>query len=93
MKASKKSKPKKVNFLLEAAHAGQVFLVGEFNAWNTTTHPMKKEKSGVWKISLSLLPGAYQYRFFVDGGWQGDPESKECVTNPFGSYNCVRRVE
>ena len=93
MKTSKGSKPKKVNFVLEAPHASHVSLAGEFNGWNTTTHPMMKDKSGVWKISLNLLPGAYQYRFFVDGGWQGDPESKECVPNPFGSHNCVRRVE
>jgi 1,4-alpha-glucan branching enzyme len=93
MKTLKGSKAKKVNFVLKAPHASQVHLAGEFNDWNTMTHPMKKDKSGVWKISLNLLPGAYQYRFFADGGWQGDPESKECVPNPFGSHNCVRRVE
>jgi hypothetical protein len=54
---------------------------------------MKKDKKGVWKVSLNLSPGIYQYNFYVDGEWQNDPHCTEYVENPFGSLNCVKRVE
>jgi 1,4-alpha-glucan branching enzyme len=90
---TKKGKVKKVNFSLLAPQAERVLIAGEFNNWNTMSHPMEKDKKGVWKISLDLEPGMYQYRFFVDGEWQSDPSCSDCVENPFGSLNCVRKVD
>jgi len=29
----------------------------------------------------------------VDGEWQNDPNCTEYVENPFGTLNCVKRVE
>jgi 1,4-alpha-glucan branching enzyme len=93
MKTSiKKEKSKKVNFSLLAPHAESVNVVGDFNNWNTISHPMKKDKKGLWKISLNLDSGTYQYRFFVDGEWQSDPNCMDCVENPFGTLNCVKKV-
>lgn len=93
MKALKEKRAKKVIFSLSAPEAGAVFLGGEFNNWDQTKHPMKKDKKGVWKVSLSLPPGIHQYRFFVDGEWRTDPACSEFVGNPFGGVNCVRKVE
>ncbi len=94
-----KNPKKKVNvkkmeteFSLVAPQAGSVFLSGDFNQWNTSSHPLKKGKDGKWKISLPLSPGQYQYRFLVDGEWQNDPSSPECVANPFGTSNCLKSV-
>jgi 1,4-alpha-glucan branching enzyme len=92
MKTSKAAEAKKVIFSLKAPEASQVYVAGSFNGWDTTSHPMKKSKTGVWKISIPLAPGTYEYLFFVEGQWRGDPESSECVANPFGTTNCVRRV-
>jgi len=92
MKAERRVKAKKVTFSLEAPEAAHVYLAGDFNGWNTASHPLKKDKTGVWKVSVNLVPGIYEYLFFVEGGWQGDPQATECVANPFGAYNCVRRV-
>ncbi len=89
---TEKGKPKKVVFSLEAPGASHVYLAGDFNGWNTATHPMKKEKTGVWKTSVNLTPGIYEYLFFVEGAWQRDPQANECVANPFGTHNCVKRV-
>ncbi|MEW6375498.1 MAG: isoamylase early set domain-containing protein [Thermodesulfobacteriota bacterium] len=89
----KKEKDKKVNFELFATQAKNVSISGDFNNWNTISHPMKKDKKGVWKISLHLPPGTYQYRFFVDGEWQTDPGCTNCIENPFGTLNCVKKVE
>jgi len=86
-------KKNETEFSLLAPQAESVFLSGDFNEWNTSSHPLKKEKDGEWKISLSLKPGQYQYRFLVDGEWQNDPRSPECVNNPFGTSNCLKIVE
>jgi len=82
-----------VQFELLAPEAGQVFLAGDFNNWDTEAHPMKKDKNGKWKTTLTLGPGRYEYRFFADSSWQNDPVCSACVTNKFGSRNCVKVVE
>jgi 1,4-alpha-glucan branching enzyme len=92
MKTSKGNKTKRVNFKFLAPQAEKVSVVGDFNDWNLMKHPMKEDKKGVWKISLHLLPGTYQYRFLVDGEWQSDPSCTDCIENPFGTLNCVKKV-
>jgi 1,4-alpha-glucan branching enzyme len=93
MKTSKEKKPKKVTFNLLAPEAGRASLAGDFNDWDPMRHPMKKDKKGVWKVSLTLTPGTYQYKFFVDGAWYNDPGCSDCVMNPFGTLNSVKKVE
>ena len=88
-----RTKPKKINFSFLSPQAESVSIAGDFNDWDPTSHPMKKDKKGVWKISLNLDPGTYQYNFYVDGEWQNDPNCTEYVENPFGTLNCVKRVE
>lgn len=66
---AKEGKTKKVDFNFSAPHAGSISIAGDFNDWNPGSHPMKKDKKGVWKISLNLAPRTYQYRFYVDGDW------------------------
>ena len=88
----KKETTKKVSFSFLAPQAESVFIAGNFNDWNPASHRMEKDKKGVWKISLSLAPGTYEYRFFVDGEWQSDPRCSDCVENPFGTLNCVKKV-
>jgi len=89
----KEGKSKKVIFSFLAPHAESVSIAGDFNDWNTMNHPMKKDKKGIWKVSLNLAPGTYQYNFFVDGEWQCDPNCTDRVENPFGTFNCVKKVE
>jgi 1,4-alpha-glucan branching enzyme len=43
----------------------------------------------VWKVSLPLKPGRYEYRFVVDGEWTSDPNARESAINDFGSTNSV----
>jgi len=84
---------RKVPFEFPAPEAQKVYLAGDFNYWDSSSNPMKKDKKGIWKISLSLKPGRYEYRFLVDGNWENDPSCCDCVPNEFGSQNCVRIVE
>jgi 5'-AMP-activated protein kinase regulatory beta subunit len=93
MKASKEKRPKRVAFSFFAPDAERAALAGDFNDWDPTRHPMKKDKKGAWKVSLNLAPGTYQYKFFVDGAWYNDPSCSECMANPFGTLNCVKKVE
>ena len=88
-----KTKTKKVQFEFLAPGAQEVYLAGDFNNWDTSANPMKKDKNGLWKTSLSLKPGSYEYRFLVDGNWENDPSCSYCVPNEFGSENCVRNIE
>jgi len=89
----KKTANEKVKFEFAAPEAQEVFLAGDFNDWDAGTNPMKRDKKGVWKATLPLAPGRYEYRFLVDGQWANDPSCSCCVPNQFGSMNCIKTVE
>jgi 1,4-alpha-glucan branching enzyme len=93
MATKKNPKLMKTEFSLSAPQARSVFLAGDFNQWNPSSHPLKKDKQGVWKVSLPLDPGQYEYRFLVDEEWQNDPNCSSFVENRFGTLNCLRIVE
>lgn len=73
-------------------NASEVALIGEFNEWNPTTHPMKQLKDGSWSVSLSLPAGQqYRYRYVIDGGarWENDWEAEAYLPNEFGTEDSV----
>ncbi len=80
---------KKVDFKMLLPDAQNVSLAGNFNNWNVKSHSLKKDSKGMWKISIDLMPGRYEYRFIVDGEWQNDPNCNTCVPNSVGSENCM----
>ena len=84
--------PQKVIFEFYAPQAKKVEIAGNFNSWNSSETPLKKDKDGKWKASLELPPGRYEYRYRVDGDWQNDQRPVECIPNAFGSWNCVLEV-
>ena len=92
-KTKGESLTKKVQFECPSPEAKEVYLVGDFNHWDTQANKMKKDKSGIWKLTLSLKPGRYEYRLFVDGKWENAPSCSGCVPNEFGSLNCLKVVE
>ena len=78
-----------VTFRIDAPNAKEVFLAGEFNSWSSNTLPMHK-KEGIWQVTIPLRPGAYQYKFVVDGNWMEDPENPAKTSNGYGGYNsCI----
>ncbi len=87
-----KSKKRKITFSLDTDTAAEVALVGDFNNWSETSHPMKKNKNGVWEKSLMLDIGRYEYKFIVDGRWQSDPQNGQVCKNSFGTINNVLMV-
>ncbi len=83
---------KRQTFSLEQPEAATVQLVGDFSDWDKNPINLKKQKNGLWKTTVSLEPGTYQYRFMVDGRWRDDPACPARVPNPYGEMNCVREV-
>jgi 1,4-alpha-glucan branching enzyme len=68
-----------------------LYLVGDFNDWNSTAHSMQRNDDGSWTLTLELEPGRdYQFRYCTgDGAWHNDPAADGYVANPFGSENSV----
>lgn len=80
-------------FQLKAPEVKSVYLAGSFNNWDTTAASMKKDNSGLWKVNVKLVPGAYEYLFYVDGQWKNDPKGTKFKENPFGTRNNVLIVK
>jgi 1,4-alpha-glucan branching enzyme len=75
----------------ESAAVEDVHLVGEFNDWEATATPMKRNKKGIYRATLELEPERpYQFRYLVNGErWCNDRAADTYAPNPYGSDNCV----
>jgi 1,4-alpha-glucan branching enzyme len=71
--------------------ADTIYLVGDFNGWNSKSHPFRRDHEGRWVLSVELEVGrAYQFRYLRDGvGWMSDMQADACVPNPFGHATFV----
>ncbi|MEC8559992.1 MAG: alpha-amylase family glycosyl hydrolase, partial [Planctomycetota bacterium] len=59
-----------VSFRIWAPNATQVHVLGSFNFWNATSHPLYPEPGGYWSVRVPYaLPGS-QYKFRIDNGYQ-----------------------
>lgn len=84
----------KVTFRLPAEAvkgAEMVNLVGEFNNWSILQTPMKKLKSGEFKVTVDLEPGReYRFRFLIDGErWENHWKADRYISNAFGNEDSV----
>jgi len=84
---------KNVEFNFPAPEAMEVLLAGVFNSWDAKALLMKKNKEGVWKTTINLAPGCYEYKFLADGLWVENISGVETAPNPFGTRNFVIRVK
>lgn len=68
-----------------------VHLVGEFNDWDRTSHPMARNQDGEWVIAVELPLGkAFQFRYLVDNvNWTNDDNADAYVRNFHGSDNFI----
>jgi 1,4-alpha-glucan branching enzyme len=88
-----KVRKKTVEFTYAAPDAKKVFLAGEFNNWDPESLPMKKDKKGVWRTTVKVLPGRYEYKFMADNAWVENLPGLELSPNPFGTQNFVILVK
>lgn len=71
----------------------QVCVAGEFNGWNPTAHPLRRNTElGVHELCLRLPPGKLGYRLVIDGVWSADSYNDSCETNRFGEADSIVMV-
>jgi 1,4-alpha-glucan branching enzyme len=65
-------------------------VVGEFNEWSTTAHPMQPDADG-FTATIPLDPGrTYRFRYLLDGEhWENDWAAHTYVPNEFGGDDSV----
>ncbi|MCM8771326.1 MAG: AAA family ATPase [Candidatus Omnitrophica bacterium] len=82
-----------IMFSLSAPQANRVYLVGDFNNWQTDESAlMQRDANGLWTKKLTLNPGRYHYRFVVDDVWMEDPNNERKIENPFGSMDSLLEI-
>ncbi len=81
---SAKDMAKPINFYCASPKAHAVYLVGDFNDWNPTIHPMERRADGWWFLQIPLTHGHHQYRFLVDGEPVLDPRATGIAHNERG---------
>jgi len=92
--ARRRSPTRSVPFEYFAPAARVVTLTGDFNQWNPKAKPMRRNAGGLWKLTLRLAPGVYQYKFLVDGErWDEDPLNVHRALNEHGTFNSIRVVD
>lgn len=85
-----KSKPEcKVSFKVEkdvANGAKTISLVGDFNGWDKSAHPMKALKDGSFSVTINLAAGnAYQFRYLADNAtWLNEAQADKMVWGGVG---------
>jgi len=88
-----KVKEVEVTVELDAPFATEVYIAGQFNDWAADSDPLAKGDDGIWRATLKLAPGQYEYKFVVDGTWMEDPNNPDSVADPFGGNNSLLTVE
>jgi 1,4-alpha-glucan branching enzyme len=78
-----------INFVCNATQAKAVSLVGDFNHWNSATHPMKQMPDRSWLLAVELKHGHHRYAFLVDGVLTLDPHAQGITRNDKGERVCL----
>ena len=83
-----------VQLVFRAPAASSVRVVGDFNSWDKERAPMTRDaESGLWSVTLSLLPGRHVYAFVVDDSvWMRDPRATPAPDADFGRPGSVLLV-
>jgi 1,4-alpha-glucan branching enzyme len=89
---SKTGKVCRVTFRLPPeVQASTAAVVGDFNGWDPSAHPMKQTAEGGFWVTVSLDSGTkYRYRFLLDGTrWENERDADEYAPNNFGTQDSV----
>jgi 1,4-alpha-glucan branching enzyme len=71
--------------------SGSVVVVGSFNHWNPSAHPLLC-CDGEWRITIYLPPGMYPYAFVTGGELVRDPDPQRTLRGPLGTLYSVLTV-
>lgn len=76
--------PKKVIKPVAFMYIGEaqsVYVIGDFNDWDPTAHPMKQGVDGAWRVNIPIAHGHHHYLFLVDGKPTLDPQGHGIARN------------
>jgi len=73
-----------VVFICDAPAAAAVTLIGDFNHWNTHSHPLQKQPDGGWLLRMEMKHGHHRYAYLVDGALTLDPRAMGVTRNDEG---------
>lgn len=74
----------KVRFQFYDPFATRVTVAGEFNGWNPEATAMRRGDTGVWTVDLALEPGRHEYKFVIDGQWEGGENRRATIVRGKG---------
>jgi 1,4-alpha-glucan branching enzyme len=70
--------------------ADTIYLVGDFNEWNRSSHPFQLSREDEWTLTIDLEVGRfYQFRYLCDEKWMNDNQADAYVHNRYGSDNFI----
>ena len=81
------------SFRVWAPHAEQVFVMGDFNNWSKSKHPLTSEENGYWYVDVNGAKPGQEYKFLLKNGEMEleriDPYARQ-VTNSVGNGVILR---
>ena len=81
-------------FALEAPEHKPVQIAGDFNDWVPEALDFRKTQGQeVWHKEIPLKPGAYAYKYIIDGHWISDPANNEYVDDHCGGMNSIINIK
>jgi 1,4-alpha-glucan branching enzyme len=85
---------RRIEFVIEAGFGRIVSVAGSFNDWDPEAKFLTDtKKDGVFRCTMMLPPGEYEYKFVVDGDWRIDENNPWFASNDLGTLNSVLKVE
>lgn len=72
-------------FAVFAPEASQVYVLGDFNQWSRTSHPLYKrwDESGIWEGVILGLRYGEMYKYYIESDYNQEPIEK---IDPYGRY-------
>ena len=87
-------KRRRVMLTADLGPGKNVSVAGNFNDWDPAAKPMSdKNGDGVYRCTLLLKPGTYEYKFVIDGVWCVDTNTPNFAPNDLGTLNSLLIVE
>lgn len=78
----------RVTFTLPSAlWADAICLVGDFNGWNASSHPLTQDRDGTWTLSIDLAPNrTHTFAYLCDGQWLTDDHADGWIWDADGRH-------
>jgi 1,4-alpha-glucan branching enzyme len=68
-----------------------ISVVGDFNQWDASVHPLRQASDGTYQATVTLEAGRrYAFRYLSHGGkWFQEGFADDLEPGPVGSYNSI----